>query len=68
MTGPDHYDLAEQLLSVSDDVTVKPDVRAEHVARAQVHATLALAAAIGLSADVPDSREWRRVAGPDSGT
>jgi hypothetical protein len=39
-------------------------MRAADLADAQVHAVLALAAAVGTSADVTDSREWRKVAGP----
>jgi hypothetical protein len=62
MTGPDHYAEAERLPENPYDSRTsapQPDL----VARAQVHAVLALAAAIGVSADVVDAREWRKAAG-----
>jgi len=47
MTGPEHYQAAERLLDMTSQV---PDWDAAHmVAGAQVHATLALAAATGLA-------------------
>lgn len=47
MTGPEHYQRAESLLSMrpTSYPGVKQPPSAEDVARAQVHATLALAAA-----------------------
>jgi hypothetical protein len=78
MNGPDHYQLAEQLLRhaaamLNNDVA--PEDRAELVRRqaavasmATAHALLAAAAAIGLGAhmDTADSRAWRKAAGPRS--
>lgn len=77
MTGPDHYRAAEQLQQHAAPSWKQPQgplgdlapeerarMRAADLADAQVHAVLALAAAIGTSADVTDSQEWRRVAGP----
>jgi hypothetical protein len=67
MTGPEHYSEAEALLEA---------VRQEHhgtlrehggelLAMAQVHATLAMAASVGLSAHlpVPDQHAWQEAAG-----
>lgn len=74
MTGPDHYAAAERLLGHARamlDVSVAPEVAAEHVQRqsavasmATAHALLAVAAALGLSAhlDAADIRAWRDVA------
>lgn len=46
MTGPEHYREAERLLDeVMSSSTVRPNVDAINLAAAQVHATLALAAA-----------------------
>jgi hypothetical protein len=58
MTGPEHYRMAQELLGDSRRVS-------EQVATiAQVHATLALAAATALSSDLPDAeaRAWREAA------
>lgn len=58
MTGPEHYRKAQELLGDSRRVP-------EQVAAiAQVHATLALAAATALSSDLPDAdaRAWREAA------
>jgi hypothetical protein len=60
MTGPDHYRLAEELLTdrgVLDGVLV---------GTAQVHATLALAAATAMASDFGNRAEadaWRQAAG-----
>ena len=60
MTGPDHYRLAEELLTdrgVLDEVLI---------GIAQVHATLALAAATALAGDSRNRAEadaWRQAAG-----
>jgi len=55
MTGPEHYRAAEQLLNEADHHSVLGDTQ---IAAAQVHATLALAAAtaepIAQSYDGPD--------------
>lgn len=77
MTGPEHYREAERLLRLATkqpagdgphedksptDVTFVED--ADILAAAQVHATLALAAATGLAGDLPinDCEAWRDVA------
>ena len=61
MTGPEHYRAAEGILAETEE---HPDPVAHRTARrldqAQVHATLALAAATALDAD---SREWAEVVG-----
>jgi hypothetical protein len=64
-TGPDHYRKAEELLVDAAEATVELPYAADRmVARAQVHATLALAAATALPqerADVyPLAHEWQR--------
>jgi hypothetical protein len=60
MTGPEHYREAERLLTVNAG---KRDDPSEPMvsAAAQVHATLALAAAtgLGMGAEEPDLNEWR---------
>lgn len=76
MTGPDHYLAAQRLqehvraLAAADD-SPDPAVTAERIQRrmadlaeAQVHALLALAAAVGLGSDMgqADERAWREVA------
>src|SRR5258708_10324501 len=66
MTGPDHYREAEALLDAlqpDHDGTLREPVR-DLLAKAQVHATLALAASLGLSADLPmpDQHAWLDVA------
>lgn len=45
MTGPEHYREAEDHLATVDMLSHHDEARAEIVAKAQVHATLALAAA-----------------------
>jgi hypothetical protein len=68
MTGPEHYRLAELIIEGTRDKTINADVAAAIAAAAQVHATLALAAATGLNdgesgMPVSDWREWREAAG-----
>ena len=58
MTGPEHYRLAERLAEIA---AKDGDDRA--AAQAQVHATLALAAATGLALGNAEGRVWRAVAG-----
>ena len=50
MTGPEHYREAERLLQHPRDV--------QDVAAAQVHATLALAAATAFSSDTMPKADW----------
>lgn len=69
MTGPEHYREAEALLTSASRNFLRGDDTSSALAAAQVHATLALAAA---TADQPaleptDSlmrRAWRAVTGP----
>ena len=79
MTGPEHYREAERLLqhasamaavapggpNSAEELAVR---RTADLAEAQVHATLALAAVIGLSADLPpgDVAAWRKAAAAPS--
>lgn len=70
MTGPEHYREAERLTSVGDLGHVGPGSQPEatNIALAQVHATLALAAATASNDAVTgmgpsDHRAWARVAG-----
>ena len=64
MTGPEHYRASEALLD-----NLRPDSRAKpmdlEIAKAPLHATLALAASLGLSAHLPmpDQEAWRQAAG-----
>jgi hypothetical protein len=65
MTGPEHYQAAEALL---DDPQEHGKAAgwpiSDVLARAQVHATLALAATLGLTADLarPDQEAWQQTA------
>lgn len=70
MTGPEHYQAAEELLAdiTNDDGTVSFGEGGEaFVAAAHVHATLALAAATALRERVGDraveQNAWEKVAG-----
>ena len=66
MTGPEHYEEAELPLAALED-TPEDSVGAvaATVAQAQVHATLALAAAVGLAGQESqvDYRAWDLVCG-----
>lgn len=68
MTGPEHYREAETLLEVlrQHREPVDREPMDNLLAAAQVHATLALAASIGLSANLsmPDQHAWQQAAGP----
>ena len=65
MTGPEHYTEAERLLALagrhSSGATYDPEW-ALTLTAAQVHATLALAAATAVGTAGPDSREWAAAA------
>lgn len=68
MNGPEHYREAEALLAIAErHITEDPrDMRISEVSAdaAQVHATLALAAAtIAVNLPISDAA-WREVAGP----
>ena len=60
MTGPEHYREAERHLSAASYThgpggdPVHPEAAAHHLATAQAHATLALAAATAMGAPVED--------------
>lgn len=54
MTGPEHYQKAEDLINELLDKSLPPDVVMAWLARAQVHATLALTAAWA-----PNHSDWR---------
>ena len=58
MTGPEHYSYAEQLLDEAGDAENGSDHERYLVAAAQVHATLALAAATALPGEHPG--DWQR--------
>jgi hypothetical protein len=65
MTGPEHYAESERLIQQARDST-GTDWRALYLTQAQVHATLALAAATALPGDsdcLNDTYEWKGVAG-----
>lgn len=67
MTGPEHYQEAECLLRQAYDRNYGSDEERYYVAAAQVHATLALAAATALRTQEgptpSDWSAWRRAAG-----
>ena len=66
MTGPDHYRKAEELTAKAHDYLGQgegQDSAAVWAAVAQIHATLALAAATALGATAADGRAWHEVAG-----
>ena len=71
MTGPEHYAEAERLLALagrhSSGATYGPEW-ALTLTAAQVHATLALAAATAVGTAGPDSREWADAAATKPGT
>ena len=75
MNGPEHYRRAESLMSAAEQ-SEKDGMwnrAGGHVARAQVHATLALAAAtIDAPRNVPDVSqefaEWSGVLAPERGS
>jgi hypothetical protein len=67
MTGPEHYHEAQQLLADPNYGEPKGIGRSETIAAAQVHATLALAAATALAGDnALDLQAWRVAAGAES--
>ena len=69
MTGPEHYSEAERIIgTMADqhvtDVMLERDTYKEAMLLAQVHATLALAAAAALNPLAPgDWLEWIKAAG-----
>jgi len=66
MTGPDHYRKAEELATKADDYLGQGEGQhsaAVWAAVAQVHATLALAAATALGTTAADGRAWADAGG-----
>jgi predicted trehalose synthase len=66
MTGPDHYRKAEELTAHAHDYLGQGDGQdsaAVWAAVAQIHATLALAAASALGTAAAEGRAWADVAG-----
>jgi hypothetical protein len=62
MTGPEHYIAAEELLEDAGHAREEDDA-ARVLGRAQVHATLALAAATAVGTRDIDNRAWVAAAG-----
>ena len=70
MTGPDHYAEAERLLALADRHSRGATYGQEWtptLSAAQIHATLALAAATAVGTAGPDSRAWADVAATKPG-
>jgi hypothetical protein len=64
MTGPEHYHAAEKLLEENQEhPSSSINKTASLIGQAQVHATLALAAATALGSGSLENREWADVAG-----
>jgi hypothetical protein len=67
MTGPEHYQLSEQLLDTAEGLGGNLTASSGTLAAAQVHATLALAAATAIAASdempLSASEEWETIAG-----
>jgi hypothetical protein len=60
MTGPEHYRAAERLRERATAADLSPDEERNILAAAQVHATLALAAATATAGFAPE--QWLDVA------
>ncbi|MGW0587424.1 hypothetical protein [Streptosporangium sp. NPDC002607] len=73
MTGPEHYGQAEELLGLADRSPMGSDEEHFYLGAAQVHATLALAAATAMTGDrasytdEPEIRAWHAAAGTAGG-
>jgi len=69
MTGPEHYARAEELLGKAEQLVQadKPLAAASSVEQAQVHATLALAAATALRGIDSEEPTWIGAAGTTRG-
>ena len=68
MNGPEHYDAAEDHLHYAEE-EADPGKRSDELAFAQVHATLALAAANAQAGDLTNGippTSWDRVLNPQS--
>jgi hypothetical protein len=62
MTGAEHYTAAEALL---EDVAANPEDAGQRVAVAQVHATLALAAATAMASRLVETEDGAEIAAMD---
>ncbi|HEV3360256.1 MAG TPA: hypothetical protein VG247_25860 [Pseudonocardiaceae bacterium] len=62
MTGAEHYAAAEALL---DEVAANPDDASQRVGVAQVHATLALAAATAMASRLVETEDGDEIAAMD---
>lgn len=62
MTGAEHYAAAEALL---DEVAANPDDASQRLAVAQVHATLALAAATAMASRLVETEDGDEIAAMD---
>lgn len=64
MNGPEHYAAAERLLDAATAEGVEPGEpgQVSNLAAAQVHATLALAAATALTWSTKDLKAWQPAA------
>ncbi|HEY4453672.1 MAG TPA: hypothetical protein VGN81_05110 [Pseudonocardiaceae bacterium] len=62
MTGAEHYAAAEALL---DELTTSPEGPTTRVAVAQVHATLALAAATAMASRLVETEDGDEIAAMD---
>lgn len=62
MTGPGHFKMAEQLLDMATEDVADSDMERYHLAAAQAHATLALAAAqvVTVLVDGDSFEQWRQ--------
>jgi hypothetical protein len=71
MTGPEHYIQAERLIADSGSAELGSPQEMGLLVAAQVHATLALAAATALLSDLstyddePEQKAWRAAAGTE---
>lgn len=71
MTGPEHYAEAERLLALADRHSTGVTYGQEWtltLTAAQVHATLALAAATAVGTAGPDGHAWADIAATKPGT
>jgi hypothetical protein len=69
MTGPEHYRKAEELLGKADELLAadEPSAAMWAVGQAQVHATLAVAAATALGDIDAEQPGWFGIAGTTRG-
>jgi hypothetical protein len=64
VTGPEHYQRAEELIIQNRRAADEDDTtRIRRLTAAQIHATLALAAATALGTSATETRAWTDVAG-----